>query len=111
MDEHHSQSGEAPREPPEAREVTGPVPLDLADMLPAAIWGELAEEAARYLELWTAWKNVPHQSNPAEEARLRQSLLDSVSHLHVHTHAMNETIEDALDLADQLDERGLLEVH
>lgn len=109
MDENHSQIRETASEPQEAREIGSSVPLDLSTMLPTAIWDELAEEASRYLELWTAWKNARHQSNPAEQARLERGLLDSVSHLHVHSQAMNETIDDALDLADQLEERGLLE--
>lgn len=108
MDENHSQIGKAVGEPAEAGEMTSPALLNLSTALPSEIWDELAEEASRYLELWTAWKNMPQQDSPASQARLEHELLESLSHLQVHSQAMNETIEDTLDLADQLEERDLL---
>ena len=75
-------------------------PLGLPTAPPLAVWEELAEEAQRYLELFSAWKDA----NPTERKALDGKLIGSLSHLRVHSQVMDDALEEAMMLADELDE-------
>ena len=78
-------------------------PLGLPTAPPLAVWDELAEEAQRYLELLKAWKDA----DAAQRSALDAQLTDSLSHLRVHSQVMDDAIEEAMNLADELDELEL----
>lgn len=86
-------------------------PLGLPTAPPVEVWDELAAEAARYISLLEAWRAPsPHQT-AEQRLKTEKFLLDSLSHLQMHSQVLNESVEEALDLADQLEEREQLEHH
>jgi hypothetical protein len=94
---------EAARRAREALEgATVDAPLGLPTAPPLEVWEELAEEAQRYTELLRAWK----AAGPSERKTLDDELLGSLSHLRVHSQVMEDIIEEAMDLADQLEEHN-----
>jgi hypothetical protein len=59
------------------------------------LWDELADEAAHYLELIKALKQLP--VNHPDRDILETALYGSLAHLEVHSHVMNETIRLELE--------------
>lgn len=78
--------------------------LNLPEMPPLEIWEELADEARNYLHWLGVWRELQTGSDPKALENCEQELLGSLSHLRVHSEVMSETIEEALDLADQVEE-------
>lgn len=76
-------------------------PLDLPTAPPLEVWEELAEEAQRYAELLRTWKGA----DAAQRKALDAELLSSLSHLRVHSQVMDDAVEEAMDLADELEDR------
>ena len=86
-------------------------PLGLPTAPPVEVWDELAVEAARYISLLEAWRAPPAHQTSEQRLETEKLLLDSLSHLQMHSQVLNESVEDALDLADQLEEHEQLEHH
>ncbi len=61
------------------------------------LWDELADEAAHYLELIKALKQLP--ANHPDRDILETALYGSLAHLEAHSREMNETIR--LELEDK----------
>ncbi len=59
------------------------------------LWDELAEEAAHYLELIKALKQLP--ANHPDRDILETALYGSLAHLEAHSREMNETIRLELE--------------
>lgn len=79
------------------------VPLGLPTAPPLEVWEELSQEAQRYTLLLDAWKNA----GPTKRKALDAELGSSLSHLRVHTAALDDALEEAMELADRLEEREL----
>lgn len=78
-------------------------PLSLPTAPPLEVWEELSQEAQRYALLLDAWKKADPTRRKALDAELGRSL----SHLRVHTAALDDALEEAMELADRLEEREL----
>ena len=98
MGENVRPTGQKVRETQTAGAMSAPLGLPTAP--PLAVWEELAEEAQRYLELLSAWKDA----DPTERTVLDGKLVSSLSHLRVHSQVMDDALEEAMMLADDLDE-------
>jgi hypothetical protein len=101
----HKDLGGALRAASEARALNNP--LSAPGSPPAELWLELAHEAHEFIELVTLLVSAQALPREARE-ELEQRLLSSLSHLQMHSQVLDESVTDALDLADQLEERGLL---
>jgi hypothetical protein len=75
-------------------------PLGLPGAPSTPLWDELADEAERYAQLLAQLKRTPRSA--PERAALERDLMDSLSHLRVHSEVLDEGVLEALELADDL---------
>lgn len=101
MGQDHRTARQAPREAQAEGAVS--VPLGLPTAPPLAVWEELAEEAERYAALLRAWKGADATERPA----LETELVGLLSDLRVHSTVMDDAVEEAMDLADRLEDHEL----
>jgi hypothetical protein len=74
-------------------------PLSVPASPPTLLWLELVEEAQRYVKLVLT---LTEADLPLEEReKLEEELLQSLSHLAVHSKVLDESVLEALELADQ----------
>lgn len=82
-------------------------PISLPTAPAYELWAELAEEASCYARLLDKLANPANDLNAERREKLERELMDSLSHLRVHSQVLDESVNDALELADLLDEREL----
>ncbi|MDQ3397984.1 MAG: hypothetical protein M3511_09475 [Deinococcota bacterium] len=70
-------------------------PISVPHMPPMVVWDELAEEAERYVLLLRQVKKTP-QDTPERE-KLESDLMDSLSHLQMHSQVLEASVVEALE--------------
>ncbi len=83
-------------------------PLSVPLAPPAQLWVELSEEADRYSYLLQILIEQAHELSDENRAQVEDELVQSLSHIQMHSHVLNEILVDALELADDLEDRKLV---
>jgi hypothetical protein len=104
MAKGHRQPASAPEKKAEARVVK---PISLPTAPAYELWAELAEEAGRYIRLLDELTRPASDLDAEQREKLEGELMDSLSHLRVHSQVLDESVIDALELADLLEEHEL----
>jgi hypothetical protein len=70
-------------------------PISVSHMPPLVVWEELAEEAERYVALLRQLKRTPLDA--PERDGLEHDLMDSLSHLQMHSQVLEASVVTALE--------------